>query len=64
MARRSLFVIFLLVIAAGIGSLGATGSGIAAADANAYQLVWADEFNKEGPLDPKDWNFRTGLRAQ
>lgn len=35
----------------------ATRSGAA----EAYQLVWADEFNKDGPLDSKDWNFEQGF---
>ncbi|HZZ43741.1 MAG TPA: glycoside hydrolase family 16 protein [Tepidisphaeraceae bacterium] len=28
---------------------------------NAYSLVWADEFTRPGPLDPKDWNFEQGF---
>ncbi len=26
-----------------------------------YQLVWADEFNKDGPLGQKDWGYETGF---
>jgi beta-glucanase (GH16 family) len=26
-----------------------------------YKLVWADEFNKDGPLDPKDWAYEAGF---
>src|SRR5215207_4815855 len=33
--------------------------------AEEYELVWADEFNKDGPLDSKDWAFEQGfLRNQ
>lgn len=26
-----------------------------------YKLVWADEFNKNGPPDEKNWNYETGF---
>jgi beta-glucanase (GH16 family) len=26
-----------------------------------YKLVWADEFNKDGSVDPQVWNFETGF---
>ena len=26
-----------------------------------YQLVWSDEFNKDGPLNPDDWRFENGF---
>jgi beta-glucanase (GH16 family) len=26
-----------------------------------YQLVWADEFNTDGPLNPADWQFESGF---
>src|SRR5262249_21993788 len=26
-----------------------------------YRLVWADEFNKDGPLDQEDWGFERGF---
>ncbi|WP_158989147.1 family 16 glycosylhydrolase [Mucilaginibacter sp. L196] len=26
-----------------------------------YKLVWADEFNKNGPVDPKVWGFENGF---
>ena len=26
-----------------------------------YKLVWADEFNKPGKPDPKNWNYETGF---
>jgi beta-glucanase (GH16 family) len=26
-----------------------------------YQLVWADEFNLDGPPDPKKWRYETGF---
>lgn len=27
----------------------------------AYELVWADEFERDGPLDGKDWGFESGF---
>ena len=27
----------------------------------AYQLVWSDEFNEDGPPDPTKWNFEHGF---
>src|SRR5262245_19179603 len=30
-------------------------------DPKDYQLVWADEFAKDGPLDSKDWRFEQGF---
>jgi len=33
----------------------------AATGTDGYKLVWSDEFNKDGPLDPKDWNFEQGF---
>ena len=26
-----------------------------------YKLVWSDEFDKDGPPDPKNWNFERGF---
>lgn len=26
-----------------------------------YQLVWSDEFNQDGPLDPSHWNYEQGF---
>src|SRR5205823_7912718 len=26
-----------------------------------YQLVWSDEFNHDGPLDSKDWQYESGF---
>jgi beta-glucanase (GH16 family) len=26
-----------------------------------YQLVWSDEFNTDGPLNPKNWRFENGF---
>jgi beta-glucanase (GH16 family) len=30
-------------------------------DASEWRLVWADEFDAEGPPDPRNWTFETGL---
>jgi beta-glucanase (GH16 family) len=30
-------------------------------DADAYQLVWSDEFDTDGPPDPAHWNFEEGF---
>ena len=32
-----------------------------ATGAGDYRLVWADEFNKNGPLDPANWTFEQGF---
>lgn len=32
-----------------------------AVDPADYQLVWSDEFDKEGPLDPAKWRFENGF---
>src|SRR5581483_7487253 len=29
--------------------------------ADDYQLVWSDEFNTDGPLNPKDWRYENGF---
>jgi beta-glucanase (GH16 family) len=46
-------------------SLGAAspagGPGAAPRPATDYKLVWADEFEKAGPPNPKDWQFETGF---
>jgi len=34
------------------------GSG---ASAEAWKLVWADEFNEEGRPDSRNWNYETGF---
>ena len=26
-----------------------------------YKLIWADEFNRDGNVDPKDWIYETGF---
>lgn len=33
----------------------------AAAAADGYRLVWADEFNADGKLSPKDWTYERGF---
>lgn len=32
-----------------------------ASDNADYQIVWQRDFNEDGPLDEKDWNFSTGF---
>jgi beta-glucanase (GH16 family) len=32
-----------------------------AANSSDYQLVWSDEFNVDGPPDPKNWTFEHGF---
>jgi beta-glucanase (GH16 family) len=29
--------------------------------AEGYELVWSDEFNVDGPPDPKNWTYETGF---
>jgi beta-glucanase (GH16 family) len=38
-----------------------TGPGISASQKKEYKLVWADEFNKDGRPDPKNWTYETGF---
>ncbi|MGA2061564.1 MAG: glycoside hydrolase family 16 protein [Thermoguttaceae bacterium] len=45
-------------------AIDATSSAMDAANNKSledYKLVWADEFNKDGPLDGKDWAYETGF---
>jgi beta-glucanase (GH16 family) len=54
----------ILIAGSGIHGAGAQTMPVAppaTAPAGDYQLVWADEFNKDGPLDPKDWSFEQGF---
>lgn len=49
-----------------IGWLAAAGAGFAArppqtADEREWRLVWADEFNVDGPPDPRNWTFESGF---
>ncbi len=30
-------------------------------ESGGYRLVWADEFDKDGSLDEKDWSFEKGF---
>jgi beta-glucanase (GH16 family) len=30
-------------------------------DAGVYRLVWADEFNVDGPPDPQNWTYERGF---
>jgi beta-glucanase (GH16 family) len=38
-----------------------TAPTTASAPADGYKLVWSDEFNTDGPLNPADWNFERGF---
>lgn len=40
---------------------GETTSAVQAATPSEYVLVWADEFNKDGPPDPGNWVFERGF---
>ncbi|MBC7904485.1 MAG: hypothetical protein H7Y27_13755, partial [Gemmatimonadaceae bacterium] len=49
------------VFAAFIG-IGCTGSGKSGSGgSNGYQLVWSDEFNKDGAPDSSNWNYERGF---
>lgn len=61
---------WLLQLATYAAAFGAVASGLLAATTPnepapvapaGYRLVWADEFNRDGPLDPKNWNFEQGF---
>jgi len=59
-ATPALLVIALL--AAAQSALGQTTAPAATKPADdEYQLVWSDEFNVDGPLNPKDWSFEQGF---
>jgi beta-glucanase (GH16 family) len=34
---------------------------VSGAEPENYVLAWSDEFDKDGPLDPKDWSFEQGF---
>src|SRR5216684_1663237 len=36
-------------------------AGPSAPQPEGWQLVWADEFNKDGPPDPRNWTNETGF---
>jgi len=44
-----------------VAALALLAPGGLRAAADDYVLVWSDEFNKDGPLDAKDWNFEQGF---
>lgn len=39
----------------------AQGESKMSSDRSDYQVVWEQEFNENGSLDEKDWNFETGF---
>ena len=43
-----------------LSTLGIMAITLAPATAQ-YKLVWADEFNRDGGLDEKDWTFERGF---
>jgi len=43
------------------GSLSACSSPVVTESQGTWNLVWADEFNTEGPPDPANWTFETGF---
>jgi beta-glucanase (GH16 family) len=47
----------LLAMIAGV-CLGTSDRSLAA---DSYELVWADEFDQDGPPDPKNWKFESGF---
>lgn len=36
--------------------------GMVSVESEKYQLVWSDEFDKEGPPDPTKWRFENGFK--
>lgn len=42
-------------------ALGVIGSACAQTTETAYTLVWADEFDSDGPPDPRNWGFEEGF---
>src|SRR5260370_4075720 len=39
----------------------AENAGPRGAQSEGWQLVWADEFDKDGPPDPRNWSYETGF---
>ena len=64
MRVRTLTCLLLLVL---LGACAATTkaqpttSPTTAPAADGYKLVWSDEFNTDGPLNPADWDFERGF---
>src|ERR1022692_2243085 len=50
MKMKAVFCLLLLLLLA-----------VAGCSTNRYKLVWHDEFNKNGPPDPANWNFERGF---
>jgi beta-glucanase (GH16 family) len=56
--RKHLAASLLVLASAAAAAHAATPASLPAEN---YQLVWADEFNTEGPLNPNDWNYERGF---
>jgi len=57
MLSRSTVVIALVLVGAGESCLAADGD----LRKDRYRLVWADEFDHDGPPDPQHWTFESGF---
>ncbi len=57
------WLVFVLASATGAQQPGSAGTDVVRNDerSSEYQLVWADEFNKEGSPDPNNWTYERGF---
>lgn len=62
-ARGLRLLAWVPVVAAGAGQPAVADEALhaAAAPPPGYRLVWADEFDVDGPPDPKTWGFERGF---
>ncbi|HUO09262.1 MAG TPA: glycoside hydrolase family 16 protein [Phycisphaerae bacterium] len=51
----------LFVLAGGPSAVPAYAATPSSLPADDYRLVWSDEFNTEGPLNPENWNYERGF---
>lgn len=56
-----LAAICLVVLAAAMVSAQQSGPKDKGTSSSGYKLVWADEFNKDGPADPCNWTYERGF---
>ena len=61
LARTVACLTLLLVLTSCAGTTTLTTSQPATAPADGYELIWADEFNHDGPLNANDWDFERGF---
>ena len=61
MNRQILFIALSGVFAASYAQMATITSSSSLSSDNGYELVWSEEFNKEGDVDTTVWNFEEGF---